>query len=197
VSWEIAAGYEGSEAPVEMCRHLRWLRVSGGRDAVLLAGLDTPYASCEIDGTVMSHGPRGIARYRLGLHSESDSPDLPWQFGWATTPMLTARTVPREGARLPTFGALFDVERVGIAVLGMAPASRGYGVVLFLQELLGVRRDVSIAPGLVRFGWAQPVDFLERPVGEPLELREGAAAIPIRGHGVVALELSGLELNLD
>jgi hypothetical protein len=193
VSWEVPGGFEESEAPVARLDHLRWLRVSHQRGAVLLRGRDAPAASIDANGTVMSHAARGVARYRLGLHSEYDSPDLPWQFGWGTTPMLTARVVPRADGLLPTFGAIFNVERVGVAVLGISPIN-GRDAILYLQELLGVGREVSVSAGLARFSLAQPVDLMERPTGEPLVPQDGSVSVPIAGRGITAVRLSGLEL---
>ncbi len=193
VSWEVPGGYEEAEAPIGRLDHLRWLRLALPRGAILMRAIDAPSASVDADGTVISHGSRGVNRYRIARESEFDSPDLAWQFGWGTAPMLCSATDHINGGRLPTFGAVFDVGRVGVAVLGILPARDG--VVVYLQELLGVRRHVTIRPGLVGFGTAQPVDLLERPIGEPLIPQNGSVAVPVAGHGVTAVRLSELELN--
>jgi len=194
-SWEVPGGVEGSRPPIYRLDHLRWLRIAGRRDAILFAGLDAPPASVECDGSVLSHASRGTARYRIGLHGEYDSPDLPWQFGWGTTPMLTARAEARNAGNLPTYGAILDVERVGVAVLGISRSRISDSVVVYLQELQGLSRAVSLRAGLIGFRWAQQVDFLEREIGVPMEATDGSVAMSISGRGVVAVRLHGLELN--
>ncbi len=197
VSWEVPLGQEESRAPVVGLEHLRWVRIAGGRNAILFRGFDAPLTSVDATGSVTSHAPAGLARYRLGLQSHGDSPDLPWQFGWATVPFHTARVEPGDGGRLPTFGTFLDIERVGVAVLGVVPTSEQDAVILYLQELLGVPRDVSVSWGLIRFGSAQPVDFLERPGGEPLRPQNGTVTVPIAARGVTAVRLAAVEPNFE
>jgi hypothetical protein len=197
ISWEVPLGQEESSAPVVGLEHLRWLRLAGDWNAILFRGLDAPLASVDAAGSVTSQAPAGLARYRLGLQSYGDSPDLPWQFGWATAPFQTARVEPGNGGRLPTFGAFLDIERVGVAVLGLVPAFEEDALILYLQELLGVPRDVSVGWGLIRFGAAQPVDFLERPSGEPLRPRNGTVRVPVAARGVTAVRLAVVEPNFD
>lgn len=196
ISWEVPAGHEESAAPVEHIDHLRWIRIAGPRNAILLSGRETTSVTVARDGRVNCNTPQGTSYFRIGLHSERDAADLPWEFGWGTTPMVSARVVPGDGGQLPTFGAVLDVDRVGVAALGVVPARNGDGVILYVQELLGVERNVRIAAGLLRFSWAQPVDLLERPIGSPLTLEGDQVALPVRGHGVAAVRLAGLDLNL-
>jgi ethanolamine utilization protein EutQ (cupin superfamily) len=80
-------------------------------------------------------------------------------------------------------------------VLGIIPAQSHDGAVVYVQELMGVERQVSLAAGLVRFSRARVVDFLERDQGEWVVPEDGRVMIPIRGSGVTAVLLSGLELN--
>ncbi len=195
VTWEVPGGIESSEPPVSRLDHLRWLRIGNGRDSILIAGIDAPPATVSSDGTVVSYGARGPLRYRVGLHSDYDSPDIPWQFGWGTTPMLTAHVEPGNAGELPTFGAVLDVERVGVVVLGIAKSAGPDAAVLYMQELHGIQRDVAVRAGLVRFRWAQQVDLLGREIGSPLEPQNGTVVVPVSGRGVVALQLHGLELN--
>ena len=87
------------------------------------------------------------------------------------------------------------VDRVGFAVLGIMTAYNHDGIIVYLQELLGVGRQVSVRPGVVRFADARFVDYLERDKGEPLQLTDDGVMVPVRGRGVTAVRLSGLELN--
>jgi hypothetical protein len=82
-----------------------------------------------------------------------------------------------------------------VAVLGLAPAEDDNGILIYLQELLGVDREVSVAAGLIRFRNAQVVDYLGRDAGDSLQPTGGRVMVPVRGRGVVALRLSGVELN--
>ena len=197
VSWEVPAGSEAAPAPVELLEHLRWLRVSEGEDAMLLRCSDAPLVSIRSDGSILSHAPSGRSRYRLVSETYYESLDAAWVFGWGTESFYTARFEPGDSARLPTFGNILDIERVGVAVLGLITADDGADVIVYLQELAGVERRISVASGLVRFSSAQVVDYLERNGGAPLEPSGGRVLVPIRAHGVVAVRLSGLELNTD
>ncbi len=109
--------------------------------------------------------------------------------------MLTAHVEPGNAGELPTFGAVLDVERVGVVVLGIAKSASPDAAVLYMQELHGIQRDVAVRAGLVRFRWAQQVDLLGREIGSPLEPQNGTVVVPVSGRGVVALQLHGLELN--
>lgn len=195
VAWEVPAGYDESSAPVPLLEHLRWIRLADMDGALLIRGLDAPLASVELDGTLTSHSPDGLSRYRLAPMSRYSSQDQPWVFGWDTEPMAVVRAEPNGTDVLPRFGSLLTIEKVGVTVLGIAPASEGYGAVAYLQETLGVSRDISVAPGILRFEHAETVDYLER-YKEPIPVRpDGAIDLPIPANGVVAVRLSGVELS--
>ena len=197
VSWEVPAGSEAAAAPVQFLEHLRWLRVAGAEDAMLVRCVDAPFVSVQLDGSLLSHAPPGRSRYRFASEARYDGLDAPWVFGWGTESFRTARAEPSGSARLPTFGNILDIERVGVAVLGLMTAEDGAAAIVYLQELAGVERQVSVSSGLVRFRNAQVVDYLERDSGTLLEPRNGRVLVPIRPLGVVALRLSGLELAGD
>ncbi|UCG87022.1 MAG: hypothetical protein JSW71_00290 [Gemmatimonadota bacterium] len=197
VSWEVAAASETIPAPVELLEHLRWLRLAGPDDAMLVRCIDAPLASVQSNGSLLSHAPPGRSRYRLRSETNYEGLDSPWVFGWGTEPFLTARVEPGDSPQLPTFGNILDIERVGVAVLGMVTAHDGGDAIVYLQELVGVDRQVSVASGLMRFQRARIVDYLERDSGASVEPRDGRALIPIKAHGVVAVRLSGLELNAE
>jgi hypothetical protein len=196
VAWEVPAGSEETSAPVELLEHLRWMRLAGYSDAMLIRCSDAPLASVGPDGSLVSHAPPGRSRYRLATQSRYQNLDEPWMFGWGTSPLHTARVEPRQSARLPTFGNILDIDRVGVAVLGIIPAQSHDGAVVYVQELMGVERRVSIAAGLIRFTRARIVDFLEREQGDWLVPEDGRVLLPIRGRGVSAVLLAGLELNV-
>ena len=195
VMWEIPAGHNERPAPVRRLEHLRWMRVAGPDDAVLFRALDAPHASVALDGSLVSYAPRGLSRYRLMSQSPHSSPDSPWVFGWGTEPLMTARVRGGQAGRLPRFGRLFSIDRVGVAVLGIVPAEGDGDLIIYLQELLGVDRRVSLGAGVLRFGGARSVDYLGRDRGELPRSPDGTVTVPVGPHGVSALLLSGVELN--
>jgi hypothetical protein len=195
VTWEVPAGYDESSAPVSLLEHLRWVRLADADGALLIRGLDAPFASVELDGSLTSHAPDGLSRYRLAPLSRYSSQDQPWVFGWDTEPMSVVRSEPNGTDILPRFGSILTVEKVGVTVLGIAPAAEGYGVIVYLQETLGVSREISVAPGVLRFEYAEAVDYLERYKEQLAVGPDGVINLPIPANGVVAVRLSGVELS--
>ena len=161
----------------------------------MFRGFDAPLTSVDTDGTLISHAPGGISRYRLAPLSRYSSQDQPWVFGWDSEPMSAVRAVPNGTHVLPRFGAMLAVEKVGVTVLGIAPATDGYGAIAYLQETLGVSRTISVAPEVLRFRYAETVDYLERYKEEIAVRPDGAIDLPIPANGVIAVRLSGLELS--
>ena len=195
VSWEVPAGYEESAEPVPVLEHLRWIRLTDTDGALLIRGFDAPLASLDADGTLTSYAPGSLSRYRLAPISRYSSQDQPWVFGWDAEAMAVVRAEPNGSGVLPRFGSLVTVEKVGVTVLGIVPASDGYGAIVYLQETLGVARDISIAPGVLRFDYAETVDYLERYKDEVFVRPDGAIDLPMPAHGVVAVRLSGIALS--
>jgi len=105
---------------------------------------------------------RGRSRFRLAVHGYDPEPDAPWIFGWNAEPLVTAPVAPNEAGRLPRFGSLLRVDPVGVAVLGLVPAEDGAGLILYLQDSIGVGRRVDVQPGLIRFSGGRLVDFRYR-----------------------------------
>jgi hypothetical protein len=195
ISWEVPAGYDTAPVPVSLLEHLRWIRLAD-RDATLMfRGFDAPMASVDTEGTLTSHAPHGISRYRLAPLPLYSSQDMPWVFGWDSEPMATARVEPNGSDVLPRFGSMLTFEQVGVTVLGMQPASDGYGAIVYLQETLGVSRTVSVGPGILRFRNAETVDYLERYLEQvPLD-SDGTIQLLLPASSAVAVRLSGLELS--
>ncbi|MBI4500406.1 MAG: hypothetical protein HY700_04525 [Gemmatimonadetes bacterium] len=195
-SWEVPAGFEERPARAEIRRlvHLRWLRLVSGGDIVFFRGLDAPVASLTADGEILSQAPPRQSRYRLGFASGYSAADDPWRFGWGTEPLLTV-PVPGTGrARLASYGSLLLVDQSGISVTELRKDRGGDGVVLFLQELTGVPRDITVGPGVLTFRGARRIDFLERDLGALPLLAGGGVSAPIRGYGITAIRLTGVEL---
>lgn len=187
-SWEVPAGHEQSAAPVYYVAHLRWLAVSSGRGSAMLRGLDAPFVSVMRDGTVLAHGPRGRARYRVAVSPEPADPTLAARFGWGAEPLLAARVDRQPAGRLPRHGPLIVVDQPGMAIVGLKPADDGNGTIVYVQELLGMSRFVTLGAGVLRFASGRRVDFLERDLGEVTPVPDGVA-FDISAWGVAAVRL--------
>ena len=195
VSWEIPVGYDEAQAPVQLLEHIRWIRLADTGGSLLLRGHDAPLADVDTDGTVTSYAPCGISRYRIAPLSRYSSRDEPWVFGWNTERMAVARAEPNGVDLVPRFGALLTYEQVGLSMLGISPATDGYGAIIYLQETLGVSRKVPVGPAVLRFEHAERVDHLERFIEEIPVGADGKIAVHVPADGVVALRLSGLRLG--
>jgi hypothetical protein len=194
VRWEIPGGVNRGTPPCD-CTHLRWLSLvgSGGRGAVLGA-LEAATAQVDHDGVITSYGPAGASRYRIGVHPAGAfaRPDDPWRLGWLMEPCVTAFVPGTGGATLPSFGRLLVVDQSGIALVGMQPAGDGNGVIVYLQELSGQRRSVTLGGGIIGFADARRVDLLERDLGAPAMVMRNGVGIVMPAYGIAALRLVGI-----
>jgi hypothetical protein len=193
--WEVPAGHEEAAAPVRRVAHLRWLSLESQEGSVLLRGHDAPFVSVLDDGTVVSFGPRGRARYRVAVSGDPVSAATATRFGWGAEPFMTAHVSGGGSRRLPRYGGLLSVDQPGVAVLDVRRAWNGAGVIVFLQELMGSGRFVSLGSGLLSFDAAAPVDLLERETGEEATLVPGGVLAYLPPWGVTALRLTGLGLG--
>jgi hypothetical protein len=192
--WEVPAGHEDSPAPVHHVAHLRWLAVSSQRGAAMLRGFDAPYVSVMRDGTVLAHGPRGRARYRISVTGGSVDPILAARFGWGAEPLLAARVDRQPSGRLPRYGPLIVVDQPGMAIVGIKPADDGNGIIVYVQELLGSSRYATLGTDVLTFEAGRKVDFLERDL-EDVSTVPGGVAFDISAWGVVAVRLLDIGLR--
>lgn len=194
VAWEIPGGTDRGTPPCH-CTHLRWLQLweSGGRGA-LLGALEAGAARVDGDGVVTSYGPSGSCRYRIAVHPAGAfaRPDDPWRFGWGMEPCLTAFVPGTGGATLPSFGRLLAIDQSGVALVGLQPASDGNGAIVYLQELTGQSRSVTLGGGIIGFTDARRVDLLERDLGSPPMVMRNGVGIMLPAYGIAALRLLGL-----
>ena len=193
VIWEIPAGSEKSAAPLHRIEHLRWIQLSDDNTHVLFRGMTAPIVSVTREGILTSYAPHGLSRYRLSLASAFSPADTPWVFGWEAEPFVTARVFENGAGTLPTYGSLFSVDQVGAAVLGLKPADDDRGVILYIQELLGVDREIAVGNGILSFASIRTVDFLERDLADLSPPTAGMARVPVPANGVVAVRLLGVE----
>ncbi len=195
VVWEVPAGRDTAPLPISILEHIRWVSLAGSDGTMMFRGYDAPLVSVDVDATLTSLAPRGISRYRLAPLPRYSSQDMPWIFGWDSEPMAIARVEPNGRNVMPRYGALFTIEQVGVAVLGVQPASDGYGAIAYVQETLGVSRTVSVGPGVLSFRNAETVDFLERYLEQQSLRADGSIQLHLPAHSVVAIRLSGLEVS--
>jgi hypothetical protein len=195
VIWEVPGGHEEADPPLEQIAHLRWLRVGNLDEGVLWSSRDAPFVSVDANGGLTSHAPPGLVRYRLAVQRVEDHLDTPWVFGWGREPFSVARVRSSQPGRLPTFGRLLVVDPVGVVALGMVRASDGHGVIVYVQDIIGLARHVTVGFGLIRFRRAEVVDYVERGTGEVLDVGADGVTVPVAGYGVTAVRLSGIELN--
>lgn len=195
VDWDIPAGWQRT-APPATVTPLRWVRLAGKLGTVLMASLE--WAAVEVDGSgrVTSYGPRGLWRHRVAVMpaGRSLSPEEPWRLGWGLEPLVTAPVPGTGGATLPSFGRLLVVDQPGVVVLGLEPARREEAVVVYLQELTGRTRTITLGAALLDFEDAKLVDLLEREQGSPAWAIPGGVGVVVPGSGVRALELLGVRL---
>jgi hypothetical protein len=194
VAWEIPGGANRGTPPCDVA-HLRWLQVwdRGGRSMVLGA-LDAAEARVDGDGVITSYGPSGASRFRIGvrLAGALAGPDDSWRFGWGMEPCVTAFVPGTGGATLPSFGRLLVVDQSGVALVGMQAAADGNGVIVYLQELTGRSRSVTLGGGIIGFADARRVDLLERDLGAPEMVMRNGVGMVVPAYGVAALRLLGI-----
>lgn len=196
VRWEIPAGSAESAAPVARAVPLRWLALDGPGGSVMVSGRDAPHAEVTTDGLLLATAAPGRARFRLRTANEPPPPGDVARLGWSTEAFRTARVARGPTGRLPRFGSLVVVDQPGVALVGLKSADVGDGVVVYLQELLGAARFVSVGAGLLGFGSARVVDLLERDAGrDAMPVTEGVF-VEIPSNGVVALRLDDVRLRL-
>jgi len=171
--------------------------VSGTPGSVLLSSADSPFAAVTGSGELTIPGPRGVARFSIALRPAASYPpgDDAWRFGWSGEPFLTALVTGRGAAQLPSFGSLLEYHEPGITILGIEPRGADR-VLVYLQEVLGIGRQLSLRGGLLRFEEARLADLLGRP-GEPIARDGGSSTVTVSlpAHGVVAVSLHGVTLN--
>ncbi len=192
VAWDIPAGRDAAEPPVERLVHLRWIALEEGARTALFRSLDAPYVSVPDGSSLVSTAPAGATRYRFRV---AETGDPAWRFGWNAEPFVTAPVARGGSGGLPTAGALLEVEQAGVAVLAMKPADLGDGAIVYLQELTGLARTVAVRPGVLTFDGAWRVDFVERDLGPAATDREGGVLVPVPAYGVAAVRLVGVRLR--
>jgi hypothetical protein len=193
--WEIPAGHLTTSMSVEGAVHLRWLALQSGEGVALFRGLDAPQFDVDADGTVTSHAPADRARYRIATADAPVSVAECSRFGWDSEPFVAAAVRGSPTGRLPRFGSPFVLDQEDAAIAGIEPEDGGRSMIVYLQDLSGTARSLTLGYGLLAFDEARRVDMLGRDLAEPASPVPGGIAVSIRGWGVIAVRLSGLRLR--
>ncbi len=80
-------------------------------------------------------------------------------------------------------------------VLAVKEADDDFGIIVYLQEVMGLQRNVRLRPDLIQFASANLVDLAERDRGESLEVNEDGIRVPMSRLGITAVRLSQLSLQ--
>jgi len=191
VSREVAGGAVHAVPPVERVTMLRWLALSAAGETVLFGAGAPATVTVTAAGRLIMHGAGGTARFRLALRRGFVLPDEPWRFGFGMAPLI-AVTAPGSGSlRLPTFGRLLDVADPSVAVVGIKDADDGIGLVVYLMDLAGLPREITLRPGVLAFEGAVQTDLTERDRGPLNPAPSGGVLVPLDAGGYAALRLLG------
>ena len=115
------------------------------------------------------------------------------RFGWAVSnPLLAVPVQPNPRGPLPNGPtSLVSVAESNVIVTGIKRADKGGGLIVRLWELTGrattahVRLDRHVPAAR-----AEACNLVEEPIkNAPLEIRDGAIAVPIRGHGLAGVRV--------
>jgi hypothetical protein len=193
--WEIPAGHRGTTSPVEGAVHLRWIALQSGSGVALFRGIDAPHFDVDEDGTVTSHAPADRARYRIATADAPLSVAECARFGWDSEPLVAAPVLGSPTGRIPRFGSPFVLDQKDAAIVGIEPEADGISMIVYLQDLSGTARSLTLGYGLLAFDEARRVDLLGRDIAEPATPVPGGIAVSVRGWGVIAVRLSGLRLR--
>lgn len=193
LEWEVAGGAAIGSPPAALFSHLRWIAARGQRGSVLFATPDTGFASYTETAGLVAHAAGGAVRFRLGFQAFAVADD-PWRFGWSVEPFRAFAVDGTGDLALPTFGRLFEVRDPGVAIMAIRPARDGVGAIAYLQELLGVAREVQLAPGILTFERVLRTDLAERDVAELGSPSAGGVSVPVAAYGFTALRLLGMRL---
>jgi hypothetical protein len=189
---EVPGGAVTAAPPLDRGRMLRWAALRG-EGQTLLIGTDRPAdLGVTAEGRVLLLG--GGARIRIATHRGFLLPDDPWRFGFGMVPLAACRAPGTGTLRVPTFGRLVDVADPMTALIALKDADDGVGIVAYLMDLGGPRREVAVGPGMLRFEGGVAVDLTERDQAPLSRSPAGGVLVPLEAGGYAAARLLGVRL---
>jgi hypothetical protein len=195
VRWEIPAGDSRAQAPVSRAAHIRWVTLTAELQSVAFGAMDAPFFSARRDGTLVSYLPSGRSRIRFRPADFSMFVEDGARFGWSTVPFTIVPVTANPEGRLARFGSLLIVDQPDAAIVGLRSSVAEDSALVYVQNLSGADRFLTLGYGLLSFDDARRVDFLDRSPGEPLTSVPDGIALPSAPWGVTALRLSGLRIR--
>ena len=137
-------------------------------------------------------GQGGDFTFRFAITSRPKSdPVASARFGWAVSnPLLCVEVKANPQGPLPAAPtSLISVAEPNVIVIGTKLADEGAGLVIRLWELNGqaTTAHVKLAPQ-VPAKKAEACNLVEDP-SQPLEIRDGVVAVPIRAHGLATVRI--------
>jgi hypothetical protein len=193
IVWEVPGGTAEAAPPYDALSPIRWTALRSEAGTILLGADPVTTGAAHDAGRVSLRAP-GTCRFRIGYHRGLPLPDDPWRFGFGMLPLVAVPVDGRGDRRLPTFGRILDVVDPTVAVLAIRPAEDGVGVMVFLQELAGVGREVPVRPALLAFDGAVLTDLAERDLRPAPDAPGSGVLVPLESLGYAAVRLLGVRL---
>jgi hypothetical protein len=155
----------------------------------LFGGFETPFASADADGTLTVRSGARVTRHRLAfqLPGAYQYSEEPWRHGWGMEPMRAAPVAGRGRLALPSFGRLVETSDPGAPIIGLE-LEDDHGVLVYIQEILGVARPVTVRGDVLTFTGVRLSDLVGRDRA-PLEVRDGAAVVDLRPRGITVVKV--------
>ena len=195
VRWEVPAGDRRAQAPVSHAAHVRWVTLTAELQSMAFSAIDAPFFSVRRDGTLTSYLPSGRTRIRFRPADFPMSVEDGARFGWSTVPFGVVPVTANPAGRLARFGSLLILDQPDAAIVGMQPSVDDDSALVYVQNLNGADRFLTLGHGLLGFDAGCRVDFLDRDPGETLTSVPDGIALPSGPWGVTALRLSGLRIR--
>ena len=192
--WEVPGGVQSGGPPVHPSALLRWLALDGADGSIVLAVPDTPAVSIAADGGMTVATGDGHTRILL-QPSAVPSEVGPWRLAWRTAPLVAVPATGAGAVAMPTFGRSVGVDEPGVLVAGIKAADDGVGAIVYLQEVLGLAREVALQGELLRFDAALSCDLVERDRATLALSGNSLVRVPLDRYGFSAVRLLGLTLG--
>jgi len=136
-------------------------------------------------------GQSGDYEFRFSITSRPKAdPVASARFGWETSNSLLTVPVqanPRGPLAGPS-GSLVSIDEPNVFLVGARRAAEGDGLILRLWELTGKPTTAHVRLPHIPIKKATACNLVEEPQG-PLEIRDGAIAVPIRGSGLATVRV--------